>query len=69
MNKQYQMKEVARLLGVKSYRISYALTNGHVQEPKHRIANTRVFSMADVEALAEHFNVPAHTGTERIRNE
>ena len=62
MNEQYQMKQVAEILDVKPYRIAYALANGYVQEPKRRIANTRVFSTADVEALAEHFNVPAKAG-------
>jgi len=64
-HKYYQMKEVAKLLSVKPYKINYALVNGHVQEPQMRIANTRVFTTADIQALAQHFNVAVHAGTER----
>jgi len=53
----YLLKDVARILKVKSYRIAYALSVGLVEEPQLRISNKRVFQAEDVERLAAHFKV------------
>jgi DNA-binding transcriptional MerR regulator len=57
MKEHLLLNDVARLLGVKGYQISYALTNGLVQEPALRISNKRVFSEKDIQRLAVHFGV------------
>jgi hypothetical protein len=58
MKKQhFLLRDVAKRLGVKHYRIVYALAAGLVEEPKLRIANKRVFLPEDVERLAAHFGV------------
>ena len=49
------LTEVARRIGIKAYRINYALACGLVAEPM-RIGNRRVFQSADVQRLTEHFN-------------
>jgi hypothetical protein len=53
----FLLREVARHLGIKPYRVSYALAMGLVAEPRLRIANKRVFAPEDVERLAQHFGV------------
>ena len=57
MKKHLLLKDVARLLKVKPYTITYALTTGLVEEPKLRIANKRIFQAEDVARLAAHFGV------------
>ena len=51
------LSEVSRLLSIKPYRITYALTAGLVEEPALRIAGKRIFQADDVRRLAEHFGV------------
>ena len=59
MNKEHLLlNEVARLVGVRPYQITYALTVGLVPEPLIRIANKRIFQSVDIARLKEHFNNP-----------
>jgi hypothetical protein len=51
------LKDVSRMLHVKPYRITYALSTGLVAEPALRVHNKRVFRSKDVERLATHFQV------------
>jgi prophage antirepressor-like protein len=53
----FLLKDVARTLGIKPYRITYALSTGLVGEPSLRIANKRIFYEADIHRLAKHFGV------------
>jgi DNA-binding transcriptional MerR regulator len=55
--KHFLLKDVARRLGVKPYRVVYALTTGLVPEPSLRISNKRIFDVEDIERLAKHFGV------------
>lgn len=55
----YLLGEVARLLGVRSHQVCYALANGLVEEPRLKIGGKRVFLPEDVRNLARHFGVPA----------
>ena len=56
--KEYMLlNDVAKLIGVKGYQITYALTNGLVEEPRVRIGNKRIFDEDDVQSLAKHFGV------------
>jgi hypothetical protein len=59
--RHYLLKDVARVLKVKPYRIAYALSVGLVPEPQLRISNKRVFQAEDVARLAEHFKVELPT--------
>lgn len=57
----YSLKEVAAEVGVKAYRISYAISTGFLKEPSQRITNRRMFSEADLQAAKKHFAVtPKH---------
>jgi DNA-binding transcriptional MerR regulator len=53
----YLLKDVAKVLGVKPYRVGYALATGLVPEPETRIANKRIFDDEDIRRLAAHFGV------------
>jgi hypothetical protein len=57
MTEHYSLSDVARLLNLKPYRISYALSVGLVPEPAGRLSNKRIFGLSDVEHIAEHFGV------------
>jgi len=52
----YSMKEVATILKTKSWRIAYLLTSGKVEEPILRLAGRRVFTVEDMQRLAEALN-------------
>ena len=70
MTKFYSTGEAARLLGVKPYRLEYALATGQVPEPE-RVFNKRAWR--DLSTLAEHFGVElssrAPNGPETEKNE
>jgi DNA-binding transcriptional MerR regulator len=51
------LKDVARVLNIKPYRIEYLLANGIVPEPQLRVAGRRLFTPDDVRRLAKHFGV------------
>jgi DNA-binding transcriptional MerR regulator len=51
------LKDVARVLDIKPYRIEYLLANGIVPEPQLRVAGRRLFTPDDVQRLAKHFGV------------
>ncbi len=55
MKEQMTLRSVARLLRVKPYQVTYALSVGLVPEPKLRISNQRVFQPDDIERLKNHF--------------
>jgi DNA-binding transcriptional MerR regulator len=57
MKQHYLLGDVAKRLGVRPYRVGYAIAVGHVPEPKLRLGNKRVFESADIERLAAHFGV------------
>ena len=57
MEEHYLLNEVAKRLGVRPYRIAYAIAVGHIPEPQTRIANKRIFCDADIERLATHFGI------------
>jgi DNA-binding transcriptional MerR regulator len=55
MNSRYLLNEVAKMLGVRTHRIIYAITQGMVQEPAERFNRSRVFTDTDVQRLREYF--------------
>jgi len=57
MEQTMSLKDVARLLGIKAYRLQYVFVHGVVPEPSLRISGRRIFTPADVRRLAEHFKI------------
>ena len=56
MTKQHLLlNEVAALVNVKPYQISYAISVGLLPEPELRISNKRVFQTKDVQRILAHF--------------
>lgn len=64
MQKLYSLKDVARLLNVRSHRVGYAVSSGAVPEPDLRLGNKRIFSTEDVRRLADHFGKKVKDGSE-----
>lgn len=52
----YLLSEVAKRLGIKPYRITYALSTGRLKEPK-RVAGRRLFNDKDLKAIATLFEI------------
>jgi hypothetical protein len=63
-NDNLLLSDVARLLRVKPYRVTYALTTGLVPEPQTRIANKRIFDADDVARLADYFGTKTGTAAD-----
>ncbi|MGO9115347.1 MAG: hypothetical protein ACLP9L_39545 [Thermoguttaceae bacterium] len=58
MNKKhYLLRDVARLLRLKPYQVSYAISVGLIPEPELRISNKRIFQEKDIERIAKHFGI------------
>lgn len=57
MTQLYSLGDVARLLNVAPYRISYAISVGQLPEPSHRFLDKRCFNADDMRQIAEHFGV------------
>jgi len=55
--KHHLLRDVARLLKVKPYQVSYAINVGLVPEPALRISNQRIFQDDDIQRLATHVGV------------
>ena len=52
---QFILNEVAKLAGVKSHVVAYAISSQNLPEPKLRIAGKRIFSTKEVEAIKKYF--------------
>ena len=62
MTKHYSLNEVAKIVGAKAHRISYAISNGFLNEPVERITNRRMFTESDLEAAQKYFAKPPTKG-------
>lgn len=57
--------QVAKLVGVPYWRITYAHASGKVREPELRVGNRRLYTTEDVERLMEHFHQTSTTSSEK----
>lgn len=57
MDQLFSTGQVARLLGVQSHQIEYAMTTGRLAETAMRFLGKRVFTPSDVQRVATHFGV------------
>jgi DNA-binding transcriptional MerR regulator len=53
----FSIKEVAAILNVPPYRITYLLNIGKVAEPKMRLGNRRAFTVEDIDRLSKELCV------------
>jgi hypothetical protein len=58
MNTIHSTGQVARMLGIPTYRIGYAHSTGSLEEPAYRFLDKRCYTNADVRRVAAHFGVP-----------
>lgn len=61
MDHIYSIGEVGRMLGVRPYRISYAIDTGQLPEAPFRFLHKRCFTEADVRGIARFFGVETHS--------
>ena len=59
MTKQMGLTEVSQILGVRPFRVQYAINQKWVPEPRLRIGNHRIYEPVDLLRLAEYFGLPA----------
>lgn len=57
MNHIYSIGEVGRMLGVRPYRISYAIATGQLPEAPLHFLHKRCFTEADIQGIARFFGV------------
>lgn len=58
MNTDYfLLGDVARILRCRPYQIVYLLTTGQVPEPALRIGNKRIFTIPDMQRIAERLHM------------
>lgn len=57
MDQLFSTGQVARIIGVPSYRIEYAHSNTGLAEPAQRVMNKRLYSFDDLRRVAVHFGV------------
>ena len=57
MDQLFSTGQVARLIGVPSYRIEYAHSNTGLAEPAQRVMNKRLYTLADLRRVAQHFGI------------
>lgn len=61
MNKQYHLNEAAKLVGVRGWRISYAISQGYLPDVL-RLSHQRVFTDADIVGIREYFANKSNKG-------
>ena len=65
----YSLADVAKLVSIKAYRITYAISVGLIPEPESRIAGKRCFSTSDLSTIKKHFEtVSQPTNKAETRN-
>ena len=57
MNTFYSTGQVARLLGIPTYKIGYAHSTGLLAEPSFRFLDKRCYADADIHRVAAYFGV------------
>ncbi len=55
MTNKYLLNEAARLAGIRGYQISYAITQGYIEEPKETINRQRLFTDEDICRIKKYF--------------
>lgn len=61
MDELMLLNQVAQLLGVKPYQITYAITSRQVADVDLRMGGRRIFRPGDVRRLAKHFGLSLST--------
>lgn len=63
MPNQYLLHQAAALVGVRGWRIAYAISQGYLPEPAQRFNHQRVFTDEDIARIRAYFaNKPIRRG-------
>jgi len=54
MTNQYHLNETAKLVGVRGWRISYAISQGYLPDVQ-RLSHQRIFTDTDIVRIREYF--------------
>lgn len=57
MQNIYSIGEVAKLLGLQAYQISYAHSTGQIEEPGLRFCGKRAYTESEIRLIAQHFGI------------
>lgn len=57
MNTIFSTGQVARMLALPTYKISYAHSTGHLAEPAFRFLDKRCYTVSDIRRVAAHFGL------------
>ncbi len=58
----YLLNEAAKLIGVRGYRISYAIQQGFLPEPTQRLTHQRIFTDEDIILMRDYFAKKSNKG-------
>lgn len=61
----FTLKHLAAFLDVPPYRITYLITSRQAPEPKLRVGNVRVWTMPEIEVIAEKLNIEIPKSTKQ----
>ena len=61
MTNQYHLNEAAKLVGVRGWRISYAISQGYLPDVT-RLSHQRIFTDADIVRIQEYFATKSNKG-------
>lgn len=59
--KQYHLNEAAKLVGVRGWRISYAISQGYLPDVQ-RLSHQRIFTDQDIVRIREYFAKKGNKG-------
>lgn len=61
MTNQYHLNEAAKLVGVRGWRISYAISQGYLPDVQ-RLSHQRIFTDSDIVRIREYFSNKSNKG-------
>jgi len=62
MQNQFLLHEVASMVGIRGYRIAYAISQRYLPEPAQRLNHQRIFTPDDVTRIRKYFASKSTTG-------
>ena len=61
----FTLKDLAALLDVKPYRITYLITSRQLPDSKLRVGNVRVWTMPEIQVIADKLNIEIPKSTKQ----
>ena len=61
----FTLKDLAAFLDVPPYRITYLITSRQAPEPQLRVGNVRVWTMPEIQVIADKLNIEIPKSTKQ----